>query len=133
MLFLNRGSIPVFERLPIQTTGLNSAFFESESWNIGWIEQMFQRKGATYVAFPRDRITGWLSWLAGKMRENSQWIFLVEGFQPTWLGTKIKQAVYQTLVFLIGGMTFGLIGGLFYGPHGDLRAKHRMELLASPG
>jgi hypothetical protein len=50
-----------------------------------YVEQMFQRKGTASLVFPKAKILGWLSWLAGKMRENSQSVFLVEGLQPSWL------------------------------------------------
>jgi hypothetical protein len=41
---------------------------------------MFQRKGMTSLVFPKEKIIGWLSWLARKMREHSQSVFLVEGY-----------------------------------------------------
>jgi TIR domain len=50
-----------------------------------YVEQMFRRNGTTSLVFPKDKIIGWLSWLAGKMREYSQSVFLVEGLQPSWL------------------------------------------------
>ena len=43
-----------------------------------YVEQMFQRKGMTSLVFPKEKIIGWLSWLARKMREHSQSVFLVE-------------------------------------------------------
>jgi hypothetical protein len=49
-----------------------------------YVEQMFQRKGTVSLVFPKEKIIGWLSWLAGKMREHSQSVFLVEG-PPTEL------------------------------------------------
>jgi hypothetical protein len=54
---------------------------------------MFQRKGTTSLEFPREKTIGWLSWLAGKMREHSQSEFLVEGLQPSWLSTMRGSAV----------------------------------------
>jgi hypothetical protein len=53
-----------------------------------YVEQMSQRKGMAALSFPKEKIIGWLSWLAGKMREHSQSVFLVEGLQPSWLGTR---------------------------------------------
>ena len=52
-----------------------------------YVDQMFQRKGTASLVFPKEKIVGWLSWLARKMREHSQSVFLVEGLQPSWLGT----------------------------------------------
>ena len=62
--------------------------------------------------FPKEKIIGWLSWLAGKMREHSQSVFLVEGLQPSWLGTRAKRVAYGTVVALSLGLIFGLIVGL---------------------
>ena len=59
--------------------------------------------------FPKEKIIGWLSWLAGKMREHSQSVFLVEGLQPSWLGTRAKRVAYGTVVALSLGLIFGLI------------------------
>ena len=84
-----------------------------------YVEQMFQRKGMTSLEFPKEKIIGWLSWLARKMREHSQSVFLVEGLQPSWLGSTAQRAAYGTIValspLLIFGLIFGLIGGLIRG------------------
>ena len=37
-----------------------------------YVEQMFKRKGTTSLEFPKEKTVGWLSWLAGKMKEHSQ-------------------------------------------------------------
>src|SRR5207253_7177533 len=75
-----------------------------------YIDQMFNRKGLASLEFPRERILRWLSWLARKMREDSQSVFLVEGLQPSWLGTRVL--AYRTLVGLGHGLTVGLVFGL---------------------
>ena len=72
-----------------------------------YVEQMFQRKGTASLVFPKEKIIGWLSWLAGKMREHSQSVFLVEGLQPSWLGTRAKRVAYGTVVALSLGLIFG--------------------------
>ena len=80
-----------------------------------YVEQMFQRKGMTSLVFPKEKIIGWLSWLARKMREHSQSVFLVEGLQPSWLGTRAQRGAYGTVVALSLGLIFGLIFGLIVG------------------
>ena len=98
-----------------------------------YVEQMFQRRGATSIVFPKERvkkrksheesqkhIIGWLSWLAGKMREHSQSEFFVEGLQPSWLSTGAQRAAYGTVVALSLGIVFALIYGLSYGSLGVL-------------
>jgi DNA polymerase III delta prime subunit len=80
-----------------------------------YVEQMFQRKGTTSLAFPKEKIIGWLSWLARKMVENRQSVFLVEGLQPSWLSTRAKRIAYRIAVFLSLWLIFGLSGGLIFG------------------
>jgi hypothetical protein len=81
-----------------------------------YIEQMFQRKGTTSFVFPKEKIIGWLSWLAGKMREHSQSVFLIEGLQPSWLDTRAERAASGT----VAALGFGLISGLSYGLNSGL-------------
>src|SRR5262249_20330488 len=80
-----------------------------------YVEQMFQRKGTTSLVFPKERIISWLSWLAGKMREHSLSVFLVEGLQPSWLGTRAERVAYGTVVAVAIGILFGLSVGLSVG------------------
>jgi hypothetical protein len=79
-----------------------------------YVEQMFQRKGTTSLEFPREKTIGWLSWLAGKMREHSQSEFLVEGLQPSWLSRRAKRIAYGIVVALSLGLIFGLSKALDY-------------------
>ena len=80
---------------------------------------MFQRKGNTSLGVSKGEIIGWLSWLAGKIRENSQTVFLLEGLQPGWLGTTLKRDAYGTIVALTVGsivaLTCALSGWLING------------------
>jgi hypothetical protein len=76
-----------------------------------YVEQMFRRKGTPSRAFPKEKVIGWLSWLARKMREHSQSVFLIEGLQPSWLCTRAQRVVYRAL----GVLSIGLIGRLIYG------------------
>jgi eukaryotic-like serine/threonine-protein kinase len=85
-----------------------------------YVEQMFQRKGTTSLVFPKEKIIGWLSWLAAKMKEHSQSVFLIEGLQPCWLDTKASRAAYGTIVALGLGLIFELIFGLVGGVNGQL-------------
>jgi hypothetical protein len=63
-----------------------------------YVEQMFLRKGTTAL-FSKEKIIGWLSWLAGKMQEQWRSVFIVEALQPNWLGTP-KRVAYGTVVLL---------------------------------
>ena len=118
-----------------------------------YVEQMFQRKGTVSLVFPKEKIIGWLSWLARRMREHSQSIFLVEGLQPSWLGTRARLVIFGTaatlsllivptliltlifaLIFsftygLVFGLSFGLKTGWFAGLLGGLEPGSRIALV----
>jgi hypothetical protein len=65
-----------------------------------YVEKMFQRKGTISLVFPKEKTISWLSWLARNMREHSQSVFLVEGLQPIWLGTRAKRLAQSTVIIL---------------------------------
>jgi hypothetical protein len=85
-----------------------------------YVEQMFQRRG-TMPPFPKEKTITWLSWLAGKMKEHSESVFLVEDLQPSWLGTRVERLGYGTVVSLSVGLIMGLIFGLIFGLAHGLR------------
>jgi len=55
------------------------------------------------------------------MKEQSESVFLVEGLQPGWLGTRAQRLAYGTVVALSVGLVFGAIYALG-SPGGKLRA-----------
>ena len=85
-----------------------------------YVEQMFRRKETTSLSFPKEKIIGWLSWLAEKMREHSQSEFLVEGLRPSWLGTRAQRGAYGAVAALSFGLFFALIIALSCGLGGGL-------------
>jgi eukaryotic-like serine/threonine-protein kinase len=97
-----------------------------------YVEQMFRRKGITSLVFPKEKIIGWLSWLARKMREQSQSVFLVEGLQPSWLGTRAQRGAYGSVVALSLGLIYGLLIGATYGLGGELIGVSKDELIFDP-
>jgi len=62
-----------------------------------YVEKMFQRKGTTSLEFPKEKVSGWLSWLAREMRNHLQSVFFVEDLQPSWLGEIAQQTTYLTV------------------------------------
>jgi hypothetical protein len=82
-----------------------------------YVEKMFQRKGLMSPAIPKEKNIEHISWLAGKMREHSQSVFLVEGLQPSWLGTRANKLTYGAVVGLSLALTFGLAFGLIFVPY----------------
>jgi hypothetical protein len=80
-----------------------------------YVEKMFQLKGTASLPFPKEKIIGWLSWLARNMREHSQSVFLVEGLQPSWLPKRAERVLYGTFVALSFALLFALTSGLTIG------------------
>jgi hypothetical protein len=76
-----------------------------------YIETMFSRKEAKQK-YPKEQAMRWLIWLAKRLSQTSQTMFLIEGLQPTWFETKTQKRLYRIGSFLIGGLLGGLIGGL---------------------
>jgi DNA polymerase III delta prime subunit len=71
-----------------------------------YIEQRFQRKNHKY---PKEQVMRWLSWLAFKMTQASQTVFLIEQMQPNWLETKTQKSRYRYGSMLVGGLAILLI------------------------
>jgi hypothetical protein len=73
-----------------------------------YIDKMFIRKGKRTQEYTREHTLGWLSWLARRIQQHGQTLFLIEQLQPSWLTTR-----GQRLVYILGSrMVFGLIFGL---------------------
>ncbi len=65
-----------------------------------YINRMFERKGVQQ--YPKARAIHWLTWLAQKMFQGSQSVFLIEQMQPNWLQTNLQKRFYQIGTILIG-------------------------------
>ncbi|NEN97191.1 MAG: NACHT domain-containing protein [Moorea sp. SIO3I7] len=76
-----------------------------------YIDSMFKRR-RTNQRYSKAQTKYWLAWLAKRMVENQQRIFLIERMQPTWLLNRTQRIVYSTLLKLVCGLIFGLTGGL---------------------
>ena len=81
-----------------------------------YISQMFKRHSA-HQPFTSERASEWLSWLAERMVENKQTIFMIEEIQPSWLPSSRRMPnIIIGLVFgLIIGLSNGLVAGLSKG------------------
>ncbi|NGZ09687.1 MAG: TIR domain-containing protein [Nitrospira sp. LK70] len=84
-----------------------------------YVDRMFERKGSSTGGFSKDMTIGWLSWLARKMREQSQSVFMVEELQPSWLSSRGQRLAYEAVtslgIGLVSGLAIGLYGGAAYG------------------
>ena len=76
-----------------------------------YIERMFSQRGhARY--YSKAKALFWLSWLAQKMFQESQTIFLIERIHPKWLVTVRQKGAYIIASALFVGIIYGLIFGL---------------------
>jgi hypothetical protein len=91
--------------------------------------------------FSKEKTIHWLSWLAQRMSQHGQTIFLIEWMQPDWLPTQAQWRIVTlgvaVVIGLILGMFFGsiaglilgLLAGLFFGQIGYSKAIHPIETL----
>ncbi len=78
-----------------------------------YTRHMFRRRPPS-APYEPDQTLRWLSWLAGRLKEHSLSIFLIEGIQPSWLPSKRWRWIYMLLSGLIVGLAGGLIMWLLW-------------------
>ena len=61
--------------------------------------------------FSKEETIHWLSWLAKRMSQHGQTVFLIERMQPDWLPTRAQQRI---MTVGVGGM-IGLFAGTLFG------------------
>ncbi|MBD2578934.1 NACHT domain-containing protein [Oscillatoria sp. FACHB-1406] len=87
-----------------------------------YIKRMFQQerigKSSQYnPPYQHQQTTLWLNWLAQRMSQASQTIFLIEQMQPTWLQSWLHKIVYKigsSLFFVFSSLLFSVILALFF-------------------
>jgi hypothetical protein len=79
-----------------------------------YVKRMLQRRGTTQ-SYSNIQTQHWLSWLAHRMSQASQTVFLIEGLQPSWLPNSVQQIIYRLVSGLVGGLALGLMLGLTNG------------------
>jgi len=65
--------------------------------------------------FSKEETIHWLSWLAKRMSEHGQTVFLIERMQPDWLPTRAQRRIMTVGVMVMIGLLYGLVIGLFIG------------------
>jgi len=65
--------------------------------------------------FSKERTIHWLSWLANRMSQHGQTIFLIERMQPDWLPTWIQRWTMVGGVAVMIGLLFGMLFGALIG------------------
>ncbi|MGH7525481.1 MAG: NACHT domain-containing protein, partial [Gemmatimonadales bacterium] len=76
-----------------------------------YVQRMFARRGKRPSPYPQERILRWLTWLARRMRERAESVFLIERLQPDWLITRTERYIYTVGSRLLGGAALGLVLG----------------------
>ena len=84
-----------------------------------YVQRMFERRSIDQPHSPEQTIY-WLAWLAQKIVQHSQAVFLIEQMQPGWLQTDGKRRFHTILNFVISGLIGGSIVGLTWGLIGGL-------------
>lgn len=78
-----------------------------------YIQRMFDRRGAS-CRYSKEQAMRWLIWLARRLSQQSETVFLIEGLQPSWLSARQK-AMYAIVIGLLDGLSAGLGSGLIAG------------------
>lgn len=73
-----------------------------------YIDLMFRKRGKAALAYPRERTLGGLSWIARRLSERNQTMFLIEDLQPSWLSDGVQRWAYLAGLSLVLGLLIGL-------------------------
>lgn len=73
-----------------------------------YVTQMARRKGETYP-YPLSKTRRWLSFLASKLTQQKQTIFLLEMLQPGWLDGRGSLWLYTIITRSVGGLLIALL------------------------
>jgi eukaryotic-like serine/threonine-protein kinase len=79
-----------------------------------YIRKMFARRTATQ-SYPQQRTLKWLKWLAQKMLQTDQTMFMLEQIQPTWLLTNTQKWLYYLGIMIIVAFPISVFWGLSVG------------------
>ena len=72
-----------------------------------YIKKVFKRR-KTNQLYTNKQVTHWLVWLAKKMVQESQSIFLIEKMQPNLLQVRYQKIAYTVVIFMISLFTLSL-------------------------
>ena len=84
------------------------------------IPDVFDDKRSDDKRFSKEETIHWLSWLAKRMSQHGQTVFLIERMQPDWLPTRTQHRIMTIGIVIMGvaviiAVSFGLLFGLYYG------------------
>jgi DNA polymerase III delta prime subunit len=80
-----------------------------------YVQKMFARTARTRQGvFPEEQTISRLSWLARRMDQHNQAVFLIEQIQPSWLSSKLQQWFYLLISRSVCGLLIGFPIGLIF-------------------
>jgi len=75
-----------------------------------YVEQMFKRVARTGTElYHKERVTRWLAWLAKRMTQHAQTVFLIERMQPRVLQPGVQQRLYTVASGMIACLILFLL------------------------
>ncbi|MCG5061385.1 MAG: NACHT domain-containing protein [Limnoraphis sp. WC205] len=98
-----------------------------------YIERMFRRHGrAMRMKYTPEQTKHWIGWLATRMVQESQTVFLIEKIQFTWLEKKGERFFYRIISALVYGVIFAVIFGKILGPIYEEHISKVYGLVSAP-
>lgn len=80
-----------------------------------YVARMFKRKAGERL-YDDEQTKQWLSWLARNLQNHNQEMFLIESLEPSWLQTRLWDALYFLVSRFVSGLMIGPIISLTNGP-----------------
>lgn len=131
-LMLNVMSIAC-EAMPLESfSAAQPGSIESHRRHIfdAYVRRMFERVPPTRNgSYPSGQAIRWLAWLANRMRQQSQSVFLIENLRPGWLATRAQRWSYAFLSAFLPSLLLGFgLGLLFSDPVLNSETYNRLIL-----
>lgn len=89
-------------------------------WDV-YFDAMFARRGLPEQGYAPAATRRRLAWLARRMQEQRETVFLIERLQPAWLETPALRRRYAIGEGLMASLTAGIGAGLYFGALGAAR------------
>lgn len=77
-----------------------------------YVNQALARRGP--LSHSSEQTKSWLAWLAHKMNQHNQALFLLEQIQPSWLPTPGRQRAFILTSRLLDGFSLGFVIWMFW-------------------
>jgi hypothetical protein len=116
-----------YQGLPIQDLPKTNSVeeYRKQLFN-AYIERMSFRRQPAKQRYAREQSKHWLIWLAQRMSQSSQTVFLIEQMQLSWVQVEAQKRTYRVgvrliLGLIVGVLHIGVLSGLYFGLIGLIR------------